>query len=81
MSECAAAGRSLGEARFFDGIFSKDRLKWEVISMFMFGPRKCVSGRLCVPVRIHLDAKAGSNYSVLQAFKPANPKLHGLPIR
>lgn len=63
---------------FFNGIF-KEGLKLEVISMFIFNWRKskscvcvCVCGTLLVCMHARICTWAGSNYKVLQAFKPTS---------
>lgn len=63
-------GRSGWAADFFNGIF-KAGFKLEVISMFTFERRKLKKHvRLCECACVHLYVRAGSNYSILQAFKP-----------
>lgn len=57
-----------GATDFFNGIF-KDGFRLEVISLFMFRRRK-LKNCVCLCARLHLYVRAGSNYSVLQAFKP-----------
>lgn len=60
-----------GANDFFNGIF-KDGFKLEVISMFMLERRKSKKTRVlvCECACQHLYVGAGSNYRVLQAFKP-----------
>lgn len=55
----------------FNGIFFKGGFKLKVISMFMLERRKsknCV--RLHERACLRLYVRAGSNYAVLQAFRP-----------